>query len=166
MQIVVVSDAHGRNEVYSKLRELHPNANAYINCGDSECSEDFLDGFVSVQGNNDLYGNYPQRLIIELEGLRILVQHGDRIPPMHITERLSEYAYAENCQLVLYGHSHIYHVEEKNGITLVNPGSIFHNRDYTLPSYALITFENNTFKVERLAIDEAKEKKKGFFSRF
>ena len=85
---------------------------------------------------------------------------------MHITERLSEYAYAENCQLVLYGHSHIYHVEEKNGITLVNPGSIFHNRDYTLPSYALITFENNTFKVERLAIDEAKEKKKGFFSRF
>ncbi len=166
MQIVVVSDAHGRNEVYRKLRELHPTADAYINCGDSECSEDLLDGFVSVQGNNDMYFDYPHRLIIELEGLRILVQHGDRISPMHLTDRLSEYAYAENCQLMLYGHTHIFHVEEKNGITLVNPGSIYYNRDYSLPSYALITYQNGKFTVERKAIDEPKEKKKGFFSRF
>ncbi len=166
MQIIVVSDSHGRNEVFSKLRELHPNASAYISCGDTECSDEYLDGFVTVQGNNDPYNAYPKRVIIEVEDVRILVQHGDRIPPLELTQRLSEYAIAENCQLMCYGHSHIFHVEEKNGVLLVNPGSIYYNRDYSLPSYAIVTFENGVFSVERGAIDEAKEKKKGFFARF
>lgn len=166
MQIICVSDSHGRNEVFSILREKHPLANAYICCGDTESSPEYLDGFVSVQGNNDMYYDYPKRLVIELEGLRILVMHGDRIPPMQLSERLSEYAIAEDCQLMCFGHSHIFSVEEKNGVTLVNPGSIYHNRDFTLPSYAIITYENGLFSIERGAIDEVKEKKKGFFSRF
>lgn len=166
MQIVVVSDSHGRNEVFSKLRELHPNASAYISCGDTECSEEYLDGFVTVQGNNDHYEQYPKRLVLNVDGLRILVMHGDRIPPLELTHRLSDYAIAEDCQLMCYGHSHIFHVETKNGVLLVNPGSIYYNRDYTTPSYALITYENGNFHVDRLAIDEPKQKKKGFFARF
>ena len=53
MQIVVISDTHGRNEVFQELRLLHPQASAFLHCGDSETDEYALNGFVSVQGNND-----------------------------------------------------------------------------------------------------------------
>lgn len=166
MEIVVVSDSHGKNEVFSKLRELHPHADAYISCGDTECDPSFLDGFVSVLGNNDRNYDYPKRLILEIKGLRILVQHGDRIPPMILEERLFEYARAEACNLMCFGHTHMFYKNVRDGITLLNPGSIYYNRDGSTPSYALVSFENNQIKVERKTLAESEVKKNRFFSHF
>lgn len=163
MQIVVVSDSHGRNEVFAKIRQLHPNASAYLCCGDTECDDVFLDGFVTVLGNNDYGKAYPHHLIIDLGEIRIYMTHGDRIPRLGMMERFAATAKAENCALFLFGHTHIFEVVEEEGVTIVNPGSIYHNRDGSLASYALITVEDGRIEVERKAIDEPRKAKKSWF---
>lgn len=160
---VIVSDSHGRNEVFSKLREKHPTASAYICCGDTECGYEYLDGFVTVQGNNDYGLNFPHHLVLNLDGHKVFVVHGDRIPPLTLLDRLKDMAKAEHCDVCLYGHTHIFHVDERDGVTLINPGSISHNRDGSLQSYALVEIVDNKVVVTRVALDEPKEKKKGFF---
>lgn len=164
MQLVVVSDSHGRNEVFPKLRELYPNASAYLLLGDSETDEYSLDGFASVQGNNDAYGLFPPHLILDLDGVRIYMTHGDRIPRMGMIDRFLVKAKEENCQLFLFGHTHIYEVHQKDGVTILNPGSIQQNRDGSNPSYALVTLDHGSITVERKELPrEHKPKKKGFW---
>lgn len=36
MEIVVVSDSHGRNDILKTIQEKHPNAKLFIHCGDLE----------------------------------------------------------------------------------------------------------------------------------
>jgi len=160
MQLVVCSDAHGRDEVFPKLRFLHPHAQAYLHCGDAETDEERLDGFVNVQGNNDPYGQYPNHVLLDLGGLRVYMQHGDRIPYMSMTDFFLQKAKDENCQLFIYGHTHIFNVVRKDGIVLVNPGSIYHNRDGSAPSYALITIENGDIDVKRMELPRESNPKK------
>ena len=161
-QILVVSDTHGRNSVHAELRNLYPNADAYLHCGDSESPASELDGFVSVKGNNDLYYDYPAQIILDLDGVRILLIHGHQYPMYHMVERLILKAKEEECQLVLYGHSHAFKVTREDGITLVNPGSIHHNRDASLPSYAVITLNKGEITVERKEYPWPEKKRKWF----
>ena len=69
-QILVLSDTHGRNSVHQELRNLYPNADAYLHCGDSESPASELDGFVSVKGNNDMYYDYPTQQILAYHRVR------------------------------------------------------------------------------------------------
>ena len=123
MIIVVISDSHGRNEVFTQLREMYPTASAYLHCGDSECPASELDGFVSIQGNNDLYFDYPKQIILDLDGIRLLLIHGHQYPMYAVTEKLIEKAINEDYQLVLYGHTHVYKVTQYKNIVLVKSTS-------------------------------------------
>ena len=161
-QILVVSDTHGRNSVHQELRTLYPNVEAYLHCGDSESPSDQLDGFVSVKGNNDIYFDYPMQVILDIEGVRVLLIHGHQYPAYHMTERLIQKAKEENCQLVLHGHSHIFKVEREEGITLVCPGSIHHNRDASLPTYAVVGIDKGEITVERKEYPWPEKKRKWF----
>jgi putative phosphoesterase len=158
MQIVVVSDTHGRNEVFQELRFRHPQASAFLHCGDSETDEVNLDGFVSVQGNNDYYTNYPMEITLELEGVRVFMTHGQYLRHHNRIESLVAKAKENECRLVLYGHTHVFNVQEEDGVVLVNPGSLNHQRDGSSPSYALITLNKGKIKVERIDYPRFKKK--------
>lgn len=150
MQIVVVSDTHGRHEIYQELRLRHPQASAFLDCGDSETDPLFLDGFVSVQGNNDYYSNYPEEIILDLDGIKTYMTHSQHLRHFNRIESLVNKAKEHQCKLVLYGHTHIFDVRKVKGITLVNPGSLYHPRDLSLPSYALITIASGKITVKRI----------------
>jgi len=162
MILVVISDSHGRNEVFTQLREMYPTASAYLHCGDSECPASELDGFVSIQGNNDLYFDYPKQIILDLDGIRVLLIHGHQYPMYAVTEKLIEKAINEECQLVLYGHTHVYKVTQYKDIVLVNPGSIHYNRDGSEPTYAIITILNGKIDVERKTLSREHKTRKWF----
>jgi uncharacterized protein len=149
MQIVVVSDTHGRNEVFQELRLRHPQASAFLHCGDSETDEYAIDGFVSVQGNNDYYTSYPAELILNLEGIRVFMTHSQHLRYNSRVESLLLKAKEYDCKLVLYGHTHVFDVQVIDGVTLVNPGSLNHNRDGSAPSYALVTVSLGKITVQR-----------------
>jgi len=162
MYCVIVSDSHGRNEVFKQLREMYPTASAYLHCGDSECPSTELDGFVSIQGNNDLYYDYPKQIILDLDGVRVLLIHGHQYPMYSVVEKLIVKAREEDCKLVLYGHTHIYKVTRFEDLVLVNPGSIHYNRDASEPSYAIVTIENGKIEVERKTLPREHKPRKWF----
>lgn len=147
MKIVVASDNHGNISALRKIVFKHPNADYYWHLGDS-CVEDvsILKPFVSIRGNNDYDPSLPNQRIIELLGHRFLLVHGHR----HLTfdyKFLKDYAKENKCDIVLYGHTHIFDVRQIDDIKLINPGSCSHNRDGEEPTYCVIELNHNDIKV-------------------
>jgi uncharacterized protein len=52
--------------------------------------------------------------------------------------------------IACYGHTHAFFTQTSEGVTLVNPGSVYHNRDGTRPCYALVKVEGKKVTVERV----------------
>lgn len=138
MNILVTSDNHGLVKELNLIRELHGDYDAFIHCGDSEMTLKQLSGWASVAGNNDYYAELPETRIVTVKGLKILVTHSHLVSYFHRTDRLVQMAKENECQIVCFGHTHIFTHEMVDGIRLVNPGSLRYNRDGTPPCYAII----------------------------
>ena len=145
MEVVVASDTHGTRDFIEKLVAKHPNANLYLHAGDSELYEEELAPFRSVRGNCDW--QVERRFIkLKLGSVGIYVFHGDHF---YLDDDLLVNLAKENdCDIIIYGHTHIPYTNYKYGVHIVNPGSIAYPR-VTKATYALITFTNqDDIKVE------------------
>ena len=149
IQIVLVSDNHMQREGLEYIKKMHSDADYFFHCGDSEMRKYELDGFACVQGNNDDYQEFPDRLILDIGEHRILLTHGHRDFFFGHFDMLAEKAKSFDCDIACFGHSHIYHDEELNGVRLLNPGSIWRNRDGSKPSYMIITLNRKEILTER-----------------
>lgn len=149
MKIIVASDNHGNFNAIRKILIDNPNADYYWHLGDS-CFDDLtlLRPFISINGNNDYNSSLPNQRIIELGNFRFLLIHGHRqlSPDM---EYFVKYAKEANCNIVLYGHTHIFDNRIIEGIHFINPGSCSFNRDGDEPTYCLIEINNNELNVTK-----------------
>lgn len=55
MKIIVVSDSHGKQGILEQIVEKHPDADAYLHCGDIEDYAGKLSVLYRRTGNNDIY---------------------------------------------------------------------------------------------------------------
>lgn len=149
MKIVIISDNHGRIEPIQNILYQHQDADAFIHCGDSELPVNYLAGYVAVRGNNDFYAELPDYRVLEIGNHRILIAHGHRLMFLDNRELLVNKAKSLDCDVICFGHSHIFESRVIDDITLINPGSISKNRDGSAPSYAILTINNNQLSVER-----------------
>lgn len=150
VQIVLVSDNHGRIQPLQYLRTAWPDAGYYLNCGDVCVPEVYAEGFACVKGNMDNAFEYPMSMEIEIGKHRILVVHGHRhLFRYNDYSFLCETARRKECGTVFFGHLHRYIDTEINGIRLLNPGSIRSNRDGTPPSYMIVTVTDDAVTAER-----------------
>ena len=79
----------------------------------------------AVHGNMDtaeVRSILPEKLTVEIEGHRICMAHGIG-SPMGLDRRVLSWFTNEDPDVVIFGHSHIFHHSRKNGITILNPGS-------------------------------------------
>jgi putative phosphoesterase len=150
MKFVVTSDNHGLKDKLEMVRKMHRDYDAYIHCGDSEMTLRELSGWASVAGNNDYYADLPNSRIINLNGFKIYVTHSHLVSYFKRTERLIEAAKANGCQMVCFGHTHIYTHEIIDGIHLLNPGSLRYNRDASQPCYAVVEVNDNDYSKVRV----------------
>lgn len=153
MKFVVVSDNHGLKDKLDKIRRMHPDCDAYIHCGDSEMTLRELSGWASVAGNNDYYAELPSARIINLNGFKIYVTHSHLVSYFKRTERLIEAAKTNGCQMVCFGHTHIFMHEVIDDVHLLNPGSLRYNRDGSHTCYAIVEVDDNKYsevKVRRI----------------
>lgn len=150
MKLVVVADNHGRIEPIERVLREHRDADHYIHCGDYEIPEEYLKNFAVVFGNNDYNSTYPQSLVFDVANHRVLVMHGHHYVYIGNYNRLVEKAKAEKCDVVFFGHTHIFTDITIDGIRLINPGSLAYNRDGTRPSYALVEIDENDITVKRI----------------
>ncbi len=149
-KIILVSDNHGLETPLKVIRERNPDAYCFIHCGDSEMPEPELRGYAHVRGNNDYYPNFPENLVIPIENHRIYVTHGHRDIGFYEYDRLAAKAKSRDCDIVMFGHTHMYFDEVVDGIHLLNPGSLRYNRDLTPPCYMIIMITGDEIKAHRI----------------
>lgn len=139
--IFAFSDIHERT-LPPNLEEVANESDYVFFLGDGAARLACLSGhknFYAVRGNCDIMP-LPAEQIIEVEGVRILLTHGDAYRVKSDLLSLSLRAAELGCSLAVYGHTHFAERTEYNGVTLINPGALSHPMSQT-PTYAYIVIE-------------------------
>lgn len=145
MRILVLSDSHRRSGEIEKIIESQPNARHIFFLGDLLHDIEYLPEiysdrtFYSVPGNCDFANFEPTTRTVTLAGRKILYTHGHEYGVKSGIERLLSYATAREADIVLYGHTHIAQTLYRDGLTVVNPGSV--GKGAMFNSYAVIDIE-------------------------
>jgi putative phosphoesterase len=105
----------------------------------------------AVRGNVD-GGSWARKLplseVIEVDGISIYM--------LHILEKLDLKPEAAGLRAVVYGHSHVPKIEEKNGVLYFNPGSAGPQR-FKLPvTVGRLIVENDTLRSEIIELSVAR----------
>lgn len=122
---LITSDIHGSDAAIELLKtaagKYRPKA--IISAGDQcpDIFEPFYSSLIAVRGNCDTFYSYgsipfpPLFREMNLFGRKAIITHGDR------------YSYSdfelEEGSLFISGHTHVPHLEKRDGIYLFNPGS-------------------------------------------
>ena len=148
MNILVVSDTHRKTDtLYDVVAKYRSAIDLVIHLGD--CYNDLQSVMVdfptiaslSVLGNCD-YNCFDASVKYEgtfkADQRRIFYTHGHKYNVKAGLEYLVFNAKIKDADIVLYGHTHIKQAVEKNGVLVINPGSLSSPRDNSKPSYALL----------------------------
>jgi len=145
MRIVVLSDSHGNNAEVLKIVEKHlSEAEAYFFLGDGDGD---LAGAVSahpdatiyaVRGNNDYFSVQPTSRIADLGVAKIYMTHGHLFPYHSYADRVYKETVANGAKIGLFGHTHVPYFEYRDGVYIINPGSIYHPRSGSRRGYAVV----------------------------
>ena len=150
--VLILSDTHGllRPEVLEYLSQ----ADITIHGGDinTQAIVDKLREYAPlyiVRGNNDKEWaeELPQSLTFSIEGVRFFLIHNKRDVPSDLSDT----------DVVVYGHSHKYACEERNGVLWLNPGSCGRRRFDQEITFAVMTVDGGHFQVEKVIIPHEKK---------
>ena len=149
MKCLVVSDSHGRSAVLQKLIDQYRGqVDVMIHCGDIEDYAENFPEMMIVCGNNDLFYDLPDNLVVPFGSHKILVVHGHQFPYMRRIEKMAKTAVEQDCDIVCFGHTHVAESQNVQGVQIVNPGSLWRSRDGRGPSYAIINDENGELTIQ------------------
>ena len=151
-QVVILSDTHGllRPEVLEYLER----ADVIIHGGDinTQAIVDALAGCAPlhiVRGNNDKEWaqGMPLSLTFSVENVRFFLVHNKKDVPAGLS----------GVDVVVYGHSHRYAQEEREGVLWLNPGSCGKRRFDQEITLALMQVDGYRFLVEKVLIPQEKK---------
>ena len=144
MRVLIVSDTHKKHENLITIMEKERPFDRMIHLGDAEGYEDYIAELAGcpldiVAGNNDFFSDLPREDEIVLEGHKIMVTHGHNYGVSMDLYGISEETAARECEMVCFGHTHKPVIEKKNGVLVINPGSLsFPRQEGRQPSYAVM----------------------------
>ena len=147
MKILIVSDTHGQEKNLEEVLEKESLIDALIHLGDLEGGEDFINTHVScpaylVSGNNDIFCSLPRDREITLGNSKVLLTHGHYYYVSLGVEELRRQAASRDYQVVMFGHTHKPYFETKDGVTILNPGSLSYPRqEGRRPSYMIMEID-------------------------
>lgn len=147
MKLAILSDTHGllRPEVAEHLK----TADAILHGGDVNKPGivDQLERYAPlyvVRGNNDKEWaeQIPHDLTITLGGVTFYMVHNKKEVPADLT----------GVDAVVFGHSHKYLLEERDGVLWLNPGSCGPRRFHQEITMMMAEAEDGTLQVEKIVI--------------
>ena len=147
MRILIFSDSHQNPSFMINAIKNHPDAKDIIFLGDglsdiTLIKEQFEDlNFYCVKGNCDTFSNEEQEKVLIFCQKKILITHGHCYNVKGGTAALEKMARDKNCDIVLYGHTHIADSRYIDGLFVLNPGSIGRGRPDK--SFAFIDITQN-----------------------
>lgn len=128
-KILVLSDTHS-SPLPKEVLEQAKTADGILHAGDFTDIEVFqqlksMNKIFAVYGNMDeagLCAILPQTLVVEFEGVRIGLLHGQGAPHQ-VAMFAKETFKKEKLQAIVFGHSHIAMNEVQDHLLMFNPGS-------------------------------------------
>lgn len=147
MKLAILSDTHGllRPQVLDCLRDV----DAIVHGGDinSQKIVDTLKSYAPlyvVRGNNDKdwAEAIPKELRFSLGGLHFYMVHNKKDIPAELA----------GVDVVIYGHSHKYAQEQRDGVLYLNPGSCGPRRFHQEISLARMEIADGHCQVEKVVI--------------
>lgn len=147
MKLAILSDTHGllRPEVLDRLKSV----DAILHGGDIN-RRDIVDQLRQyaplyvVRGNNDKdwAADIPHTVTVTLGGVTFFMVHNKKEVPEDLT----------GVDVVVFGHSHKYVQEEKDGLLWLNPGSCGPRRFHQEITMMVAQAENGQLRVEKITI--------------
>ncbi|MDE6698985.1 MAG: metallophosphoesterase [Lachnospiraceae bacterium] len=149
MKVLIVSDTHRHNENLEKvLKEVKP-IDLLIHCGDAEGTEGHIQQICDcplyiVSGNNDFFSRLPYEAEFSIDKYKVFMCHGHTYYVSMGLERLLDEARVRKADIVLYGHTHRPIIELRDGIMVINPGSISYPRqEGKIPTYVIMEIDKD-----------------------
>lgn len=148
-RILVISDTHGQFLYLDKLHGRIGRIDSVIHLGDIARDENHIRELFQcpldmVMGNNDFFTDLPGEYTIRLGRHTALLTHGHTYSLYSGTDRLINRAKAVGADTVMFGHTHCPLIEAKQGVLLINPGSISRPRQLGRhPTYVLLELDES-----------------------
>ena len=147
MKLAILSDTHGllRPQVVEHLK----TADAILHGGDInkpaivEQLQQYAPLYI-VRGNNDKEWaeGIPHNLTVTLEGITFFMVHNKKEVPVDLS----------GVNVVVFGHSHKYVQEEKDGLLWLNPGSCGPRRFHQEITMMMAEVSGGRLRVEKITI--------------
>lgn len=146
MRIIVMSDTHKKYSSIEKIVFRNMNADMFIHLGDGEDDVDLIldkfpelsPRFIHVRGNCDYGSLNGYSCVIPVESHKIYAAHGHLLGVNFGVDNMEKIAKENNCDIMLYGHTHCRFMKYDDGMYIMNPGSASSPRDGSKPSYGYI----------------------------
>ena len=146
MRIIVFSDSHGNFRAVEKIILRNSDADWFIHLGDGEkdlnsfilMHMEYEQKIIRVAGNCDTSSLAPDKFVLHLGEHNIFATHGHRYAVRNDLDIIKRNAKQENCDIILYGHTHIRYNKYEDGFYIMNPGSCSCPHDQFPPSFGCI----------------------------
>ena len=158
MKILVFSDTHGDTSAMKDIVSRNRyDTDLVIHLGDHYKDLEYvMSDFptiarIGVTGNCDysfMYQNVKSEGTFTADKRRIFYTHGHKYNVKAGHDYIISNAKFCGANVVLYGHSHISFFEEKNGVIVINPGSLSFPRDGSQGTYAVLEICGEKLKCE------------------
>lgn len=148
-KVVIISDSHGDLSNVRKIMDKEQSVQQVIHLGDLIGQEMQLKeicgcGIRLVKGNCDYYADNPVSDIVEIGENRIFITHGHHYGVNFGIDRLCYAAKENQCNIAMYGHTHVPDNSVYGGIIIVNPGSVSQPRQLNhKPTYAVMKIDDD-----------------------
>ena len=144
MKVLIVSDTHKSHRNLEKIIEREQPFQMLIHLGDLEGGEDYIEAVVEcekhmIRGNNDFFSYLPAEEEFWIGKKKVFITHGHSYYVSMETEQIREEGAARNADIIMFGHTHRPYFEERDGITVLNPGSLsFPRQEGRKSSYMIL----------------------------
>lgn len=171
MRILVMADSHGEKEKVNRIVSQNIGlVDVFVHLGDG--IDEFVDvmeenineedgsevhnnsAYYYVVGNhegNKYKWNHYEQTVIDVEGHRILLTHGEKENVKLDLFQLKYIAIREKCDIALFGHTHIKCDETADGVRMINPGAVTYERDGS-ESYAVLEISEESVETKFIAL--------------
>lgn len=109
-------------------------------------------GVVGNVDGEEMRKSFPERLIVELPGLRVGITHGHGNGKTTEKRAIDTFK-NESIDLLIYGHSHIPVHKNVGNLILFNPGSPTDKRKQPSFSFGLLTLSNDEWQLSHIFYD-------------
>lgn len=152
-KVAILSDTH--NLLRDEALEQIADADIILHAGDVSKSEileklETIAPVIAVRGNNDKDWEkpLPKTRTVRIEGLVFLLVHDKKDVPDTL----------EGIDVIVYGHSHRYYNEQRDGKIWLNPGSCGARRFGNEASFVLADVDGNDMTIQKVVIEPGKKK--------